>query len=81
MPKVGFLTLGTLGTSEISVAKISMERVLIAILSADVEGYSRLMSDNEVETAQTLLGPEIYRVIEKNGFRKKGVKNGMARNP
>src|SRR5262245_43200387 len=37
-----------------------MERKLTAILSADVQGYSRLMGDNEVATIQTLTA---YRAV------------------
>ena len=35
-------------------AEKGFKRKLTAILSADVEGYSRLMEDNEEETIQTL---------------------------
>ena len=37
-----------------------MERKLAAIFSADVQGYSRLMGDNEEATVQTLIA---YRRI------------------
>jgi len=40
--------------------KEGFKRKLTAILSADVEGYSRLMVDDEVATIQTLKG---YRTI------------------
>jgi adenylate cyclase len=32
----------------------SFKRMLTAILSADVKGYSRLMGDNEAETVRTV---------------------------
>ena len=32
-----------------------LERKLVAILAADVEGYSRLMHDNEERTLATLI--------------------------
>ena len=35
-------------------AEVGVERKLIAILSADVKGYSRLMGDDEVGTLRTL---------------------------
>ena len=35
-------------------AEKSFKRKLTAILSADVEGYSRLMDDDEEETVRTL---------------------------
>lgn len=35
-------------------AAVGMERKLAAILSADVQGYSRLMSENEEATIHTL---------------------------
>jgi adenylate cyclase len=40
-----------------------IKRKLTAILSADVKGYSRLMSENEIETTRTL---NIYREVMTN---------------
>ena len=40
-----------------------VERRLVAILSADVEGYSRLMGRDEVGTLRTLTA---YRVVVDN---------------
>ena len=43
-------------------AEEGFKRKLTAILSADVEGYSRLMEDNEEATIQTL---NAYRISQK----------------
>src|SRR4030095_12444024 len=41
-------------TDEAGVALPSIQRKLAAIFSADVQGYSRLMGDDEVATVRTL---------------------------
>ena len=45
---------------ERSPAIVTMQRKLVAILSADVQGYSRLMNDDEAMTIRTLM---TYRAI------------------
>ena len=46
-----------------------MERKLTAILSADVEGYSRLMGEDEEATLKTLFRDDLAgRVLEKRFF-------------
>jgi len=41
-------------TEEAAVTLPSIQRKLAAIFSADVQGYSRLMGDDEVATVRTL---------------------------
>jgi len=46
----------------------TVERKLAAILSADVEGYSRLMGENEVATVRTLTA---YREVMATLIRER----------
>src|SRR3989441_3990676 len=47
---------------------VSVERKVAAILSADVEGYSRLMGENEVATVRTLTA---YREVMATLIRER----------
>ena len=50
----------------------NFKRRLTAILSADVEGYSRLMRDDEVATINTL---SVFQEVLTNNFNFKLIKN------
>ncbi len=44
-------------------AEEGFKRKLTAILSADVEGYSRLMGDDEKATARTLTAYKVHLLL------------------
>jgi adenylate cyclase len=46
-----------------------MDRKLVAILSADVEGYSRLMGDDEAATVRTIIA---YREVLASAVQRRG---------
>jgi class 3 adenylate cyclase len=56
---LGTERLRTAVTSRVALPEPQPKRKLAAILSADVVGYSRLMSADEAETVATLLSPRV----------------------